>query len=299
MAFTPTVIAPPRAEPARFGLVVSSREVAPADADEGRFGTYTWAPELCATSGVVDGCDFTDEFPDAVKEISDPDDDVELFGPYTVWAGYRCSTFGPDQAERERRARNQLAVSESRAIEREFWSGDYSVATTLGLNFFLTASHRVTKLTTSDTPGDPGYSSPLAYGLAALEEAAAGVIGRAMIHATVPTVTGWYGAGLLRREGNLLLTALDTIVVPGAGYDGSGPGEEADATGEVAWAFATGLVEVRRGPVRVLGATPVEGVNREQNVWETRAERLVATIVDPCAHFGIRVNLCETFCDPS
>lgn len=282
----PSLVAP------RTGLIASTADRSTVDPEQRWTAGMAWEPATCGTGGVVSLCDDN-----ISKTLEDDNPGEATFRPFGIWEGYRCSTFGPDQDERERRARDLLAVHESRLIESAFWTGTYvdpsaDDASAYAENAYLRNEDGLEDL----SPG--AASSPLVYGLAALEEYLAGCGGRGMIHASIPTVALWYSAQAIRREGNLFYTAFDNIVVPGGGYDGSSPSGEIDDTGETAWAYATGMVELRRGPVRVLGSTPETGIDRRQNSWETRAERLVGITLDPCCRAGVNVNLCSTFCVP-
>lgn len=276
-------VAPPRLERPQYGLVHSLTAL--ANADERWQGGLEWEPQSCGVAASVAPCDQDDNLK-AIDAADNPG--VSTFEPLTVWAGYRCSTFGGLGPEREQRARNLLAAHESRAIEAEFWRGTVATAEEWDNNY-LANGDSYTDLAPSDT-------SPLVYGLAALEEALAGCVGRGVIHATVPTVTGWIAAQAVRREGPLLLTGLNTLVIAGAGYDGAGDDGVVDTTGHTAWAFGTGLVDLRLDEVVVLGDEHT--IDRRRNTWEVRAERLAAVTFDPCCHVGINVDLCSTFCVP-
>lgn len=276
------VVAAPPLQPPRFGLITSARD---ATGDGARWeGGFGWEAESCAQAGVVDPCGSTTKTLDA-----DDLEGAQDYTPFVVWAGHRCSTFGSSGPDREAKARRLLAVHQHRAVEAEFWNGTVSRANSWGNPYLrsITGSQRL-------SPG--GTSSPLVYALAALEEAVAECGGRSMIHCTVQTATLWYAAQAIRREGTLLLTGLDNIVVPGSGYDGSAPDGNIDATGATAWAYATGMVDVRLGDVVVFGGEA--SMEQRQNLIEVRAERTAAANFDPCCLFGVNVALCETFCDP-
>lgn len=290
----PAIVQAPSLVAPRTGLVASATDRSTEDPSARWMSGLAWEPATCGTGGVVSLCD--DEVD---KTLEDDNPGEATFRPFGIWEGYRCSTFGPDQDERERRARALLQVHESRLIEAAFWTGAYTDpsaddASAYADNAYLSNPDGLENL----SPGADA-SSPLVYGLAALEEYLGSCGGLGMIHASIPTVALWYSADAIRREGNRFYTAFDNIVVPGGGYDGSSPEGEIDETGETAWAYATGMIDLRRGPVRILGATPETGIDRQQNSWETRAERLVGITLDPCCRAGINVNLCSTFCEPA
>jgi hypothetical protein len=286
---TPQIVQAPSLVAPRYGLLVSARDS--STEDPLRSESITWTPNTCGTGGIVGICD------DDAKTLADDNPGTASFRAFGIWQGYRCSTFGPTEAEREARARALLAVKQSYLVERAFWRGDYTDSGDTDETLY--ADNVSLSAISGDEILTPGVTTtPLVYGLAALEEAIGSCGGRAMIHASVPTVVGWYSAQAIRREGNLLLTALDNIVVPGSGYDGSSPAGAVDATGNTAWAYATPLVEYRLGNVRVLGVTPETGIDRQQNSREVRAERLVALTLEPCCRFGANIDLCSTFCVP-
>lgn len=285
----PAIVPAPSLVAPRFGLLTSATDRSSEDPAARWMAGLTWSPESCGEGGTVGVCD------DNAKTLNDANPGEASFRPFSIWQGYKCSTFGPDEAERERRVRALLAVHQSALVEAAFWTGEYADGDDTAKyedNDFLRNAEVVEVL----SPGDS--SSPLVYALGALEEAMGFCGGRGMIHASVPTVELWAAAQVIRREANLWLTPFDNIVVPGSGYDGSSPAGVIDATGETAWAYTTGMIDVRLGPIRILGGPAETGVDRLQNDWETRAERLVAVTTDPCCRFGIRVNLCSTYCDP-
>jgi hypothetical protein len=109
-----------------------------------------------------------------------------------------------------------------------------------------------------------------------------------MIHMTRLMATVLAHKGALRREGGLLLTILDTIVVPGVGYLGTGPDDAMPAAGE--WMYATGMVKVWRGTVQLFPASDDErewmsqALDRAANTVTARAERPYMVGFDPCCH---------------
>lgn len=199
-----------------------------------------------------------------------------------LWVGLRCSTASTTEELLGEQARAFLEVDRHRQLERRFWDS------------FLAVADGPTILSP-----DPA-SSPLAYALAALQEAllsgttdSPGGCGRGMIHATATVASIWYGANLLRREGGLLLDIFDNVIVPGAGYTGSSPADpsEIDDTGETSWAYATGPIDTRLGQLRVL-----TGVDQESNDVTARAQQAAIAYGDPCCRYAVNVNLCDTAC---
>lgn len=275
----------PQMRPPRVGLIAS----ASLPTDPARWqGGIRYQPEGCSQGGgVITRCapgtgGTTAKTTSAGASIVD-------WEPYPIWDYYRCSTFGTDLAEAEARARRRLEACESRHLERELWRGDAARADQLaaGTQRFLASLASDVVTSTAATP---------ANALACLEEAigGCGCGQRGMIHATRQIVTLWAAQQLVRREGGLILTINDTIIVSGAGYDGSGPpgivggAPTAPATNAI-WAYATGMVEVRRDPIRMVGK-PDEWINRETNLIEARAERIALASWDGCCHFAAQIE---------
>jgi hypothetical protein len=256
-------------------------------------GGYTFAPNGCLEGGSQsNGCDASttkeiDSFPDPVQHV-----------PSFVWVGGVCTSLGGiPRTEIGPRVRSSLEASQGPKIERELWRGD-NASGDAAVNLFLAGgSPNYVDL----TPG--AETSPGGYALAALQmhlaQCAEG--GRGMIHATRATVDIWAREDLVRREGNLILDLFDNWIVAGAGYDGSDPDGDVDASGETAYAYATGLVDVKLGDIVLLPSLDAieEAVDRSDNRVYWIAERVVGATWDGCCHAGVRVNLCETCCDPS
>lgn len=219
--------------------------------------------------------------------LSDRPTNVD-YKPTSAVIGVDCSSMAEiDRDEAGENALDLLNTAQHRIIAEEFWRGDTAAADGLP-----NAS-----LATGGVDLGDGETVPLIDALAGLEEALAGVgpagCGggvRSMIHASPYTVTLWNNAGLLRFDGGLILTALDTVVVTGPGYDGSGEtdgydGPHVDPTGETAWAYGTGLVDVRLG-----GAKIQEYRDPDVNTIEARASRKFAVVWDLCCHVAVNVD---------
>lgn len=285
------VVAAPQAGAPRVGLIISARQPDPGDGSWENGITYE--PECNPQTGdPLDICepgDGDDPAPNSIVE----------WDAYIIQAGYRCSTFGFRGHDWQPLARRRLVSDEDRQISAELWSGALARANGYPNRFLASAE--------ADVVTDGATS--LVDALACLENAIAGCNGgqQAMIHATSQVVTHWLSFGnLIRREGNLLLTnARDSIVVPATGYDGSGPQSPEPAEGQgtpeaptegSAWAYATGIIEVRRGPIELLGSpdNPVEW-NHTTNKALVVAQRAALASWDACCHFAaeLDVSLCS------
>lgn len=243
---------------------------------------FWFEPEGCGESGIRNPASQDEK----IIEAGQPPIQAE---PFQLWAGDRCTLMDGLGREWQRRAQDQLAASESYQIAHELWTGDLT-ADALDCNdepwpnAYLADPTAVDRLTN-------GGADPV-DGLACLEAGLAHYLKgrRGMIHATPQLATHWFAASALRREGRLLLTALDTIVVPDAGYPGDGPDAPAGAT---QWAYGTDMVQVRLGTVVLLpdGDDLAAALDRQNNDVEYRAERMAAVTWGGCAHVGAEFDV--------
>ncbi len=189
---------------------------------------------------------------------------LPIFGGFQVYVAETCGArgIGEDQQAFIDRALAVFAAVESHGVELELSQG---VALD-GQPYLADSDAQVLASGAAVKPS-------LAF---ALLEQAIGVTARGgMIHATPGTVAiaeaqGWYfdvrGQKLYSR-GN------GTPIVNGTGYIGARPAGEAAPTETKWWAFATGPVDIRRGPVEILPGTVREALNRETNEITYRVER--------------------------
>jgi hypothetical protein len=270
------VPAPP-IQPPRVSLLTAAQLITDGADSGDRWGQgYTFVPEgNTAGGGVADPCSgaFTSTRPPDVVEAE----------PFYVWEGDECSRLSRTYDDVLARARRNLQGSESYHIAREFWRGD--LATTEGWT-----NQPVLARADSDTLTN-GPAQPL-DALACLEQglATAQRGRRGMIHATHALATYWQSLYLLHTEGTNLLTALGTIVVVDAGYDGSGPLGQAAVDGSQ-WAYATGLVQVRLGPVGTMPDTEGQALDRLDNTVTAYASRLASPSWDGMAHLAAEVDV--------
>lgn len=275
---------PNPARPPRVGLIASANRPTDGAASPERTdndqGTKWWKdgfgykPEACASSGVSDKCEI------GTLDADSGADEVN-FEPYLVWAGYECSTFGFNLDDYRGRAERALLACQGAQVENELWSGD------LARTDEVFDDNRY--LSSEDSDVVTAGAETAANALALLEQALACNCGQqGMIHATRGVASLWHQGGALRREGNLLLTVNDTIVVPGAGYDGSGPyGPAADGS---VWAYATGIVDVRLAPMQVIPENVANARDRATNTITIYAQRAAAATFDGCCHFAAEID---------
>lgn len=284
-----TVVESPRVAPPRTGLIASAVEV--TDGARWQAGV-TFEPVGCgAVRGAHLACNtVTEAYTDKVIEA---DSNVVTYDPYTLWAGDSCSAATFRSRDFVDRAVARYTAAESALMARELWAGE--IAQDGGLPNFYLANGNATYL---------GDGFPVGVGLAWLQQnigladtsgGGAEFYGRAMIHAPQYVVSAWYEAGSIRREGNLFLDAFDNIVVGDSGY----PVEEIAETSSV-MIYATDIVQVRRdGQIRVLpdAGDYSAAVDRDTNLVEWRAERIVAAYTSECLHLAIGVDPCATDCE--
>lgn len=206
--------------------------------------------------------------------------DLRSYVPFTVFGTDFCRA-GQGGRDRAGRARRVLEANLSAAIERELWLGTIAQAASYP-NDYLT-------LTPTSLGGPHGFRTSLAELEQALSDC---VTGPKMIHAQARLVSLWSANGLLvpSSSGRRLETLLGTIVVPGAGYDGSGA-DLAAGTIDTSWAYGTGLVRVLRSDVRIVPDVDAEATDLATNDTTYRAERSVAAIFDGCCKIGVQVEL--------
>ena len=269
-------ISSPRRRAAALSLVSSSPGPAEGETERWENG-YRFQPNALTGGGVADPCDAEAEFVPPTRPAT------EEFEPFIVWTGDRCSAFGFTAANYEERAREMLEEQESYFIARELWKGTQAQASSWP-NLFL-----------ADESSDTLSNGPTAVvsAIACLEQALAecGRGSRGMIHVTPQLAAhlAALGNSLVRREGGMLLTLQDTIVVADAGYDGSGP--DGTAAGDSQWAYATGMVTVRRSePVNIPGSLS-EALDRSDNTVAFLAQRLASASWDGQCHFAAEVDL--------
>lgn len=286
-----TVPAPPL-RPPRYSLVVAARQVVdgpdvrPFDA----FG-LKWTPAACANE-IGPGpevCDLTaqeDAYGSSISPDVSGDCDEQTFEPIPLWAGYRVSAFG-DEETNAQRVRDRLAATESYQLAKELWAGAVAAASTPDLaNAYFTKASAATVLT-----GPAGLTEAVGVLDAELGDCLYGA--RGMVHVTPKALAMLAAEGVARLDGSLWVTPMGNVVVADAGYPGTGPSGEGTVAGNE-WVFATGLVDVRLGPIteRQLPGS----FHRRTNTFELRAERLGAATFDPCCLLALQLDPCSTPC---
>lgn len=283
MAGSRTPVAPSPVAPPRISLVSLARDV--TSRSPGWERGFAYRAPSCNTGAVWDPAN------DETKPRSTSREEI-AFEPFPIYVDDWCyfEIVGSEdevQTRYETEVRNQLLAVQSYLIEQEFWAGDFAQATDshgdARPNRYL--AHLDSDVVT------PSPQTAVA-GLAAVEAGIAhyGRGQRGMVHAPVDVVTHWDDAGLVHRDGNVLLTVNDNIVVPGAGYDGSGPEGQPRLDGSV-WVYGTSLVDIRLSQIMIVPDRFDQAFNRLTNTIDFRAERVAAATFDDCTHVAAELNL--------
>lgn len=288
----PSVLASPT------GLLQTVRPIVHGTSDDERRweGGFSFLPNGCIGSHTV--ALICDENGGDTKDV-DTLPAVVSYDPFVVYTGAACSSLqGVGRNDLSARMVAALETSQGVAIEDELWTGTLGTANSAPNYFLAGGSPNFENLSPLGSDVSPGF-----YALAALQEylAHCAPAGRGMIHAPVNVVTMWQRFNVVRLENNLILDLYGNWIVAGSGYDGSDPDGQVDSTGETAWAYATGLVDVHLSQITLLpeNGRLIDALNRRDNSVEWRAERAAAAVFDGCCHAGIRVGICETACEPS
>lgn len=265
--------------PPPAGLLASASEVQPGEGeprDAWAFG-FRWRPRTSFRGGWYDPCGEFD-----VPDGPHPDRSFVHVRPVGYYVEDECGMTPPGPIEAD--VRDYAEAVASYKVAHELWTGEatdaheYEIGTEEGFTNARLAAP------TAETVGT-GLHVRTAIGL--LESRARAALGgqTPMIHVPIPAVAALDG---LRRVGNLLLTQTDGVVVADAGYPGTGPGGEA-ATDSTMWAYATGPVGYRLGPVGV--PSIIESMDRGTNRRLVRADRLFAVAFDPAVHYAASLTL--------
>jgi hypothetical protein len=280
------VVDPPPAGPPRGATLLRSANIV-NDPDLHWLQGLRWRPLVCGSSQIGQGIEVCAQF-SGFTHLSPPAN-VD-YNPPSVAVGIACSAISGEQEMRDTidRASALLDRCETLGIARELWRG--AVATGEAWpNDFLANTATLTQIAS-------GSSVSVLDALADLENylASCGCGGTGMIHATAQTVTIWKHLQLIDKDpGGRLSTVLGTTVVADPGYDGSAPNGTVDATGASAWAYATGMIDVRRGPVQLWPKPDAleRGVNPGNNDFNAYAYRPFAATFDPCCHGGVLIDM--------
>lgn len=266
-------------EPAPYGLL--SLRDPQVTGDDRWLDGFTYESRACNhTVRLLDICGGNDPY-DAILPADPAPPAWRDYKSFAIEAYDKCSTFGYEQRDVERRAVDALELCTQKALEAEFWSGALAKANSYDDNRYLASSDFTTDLTP-----DPGTAIKVRYGLALLEQGLAdcGCGTRGVIHVT-PAVASVLP---VKEKGDHLETQLGNYIIVGSGYPGTGP--DGNLPGNGVYMYATGMVSVRLGRSEAVG-TLNQQVRTSDNTWEARAQRGAAVTWDGCCAYAVHVDL--------
>lgn len=255
--------------------LLASAETPTGGGDDWMAG-FAWVSESCPAWQGFNPC----------TELTDPPPEGNTGIVYVVPVAYRvgleCTTLsGTMDQERARRQAERIA---SFVAARELWTGDLSKLDPYDLPNGGAANQVNPHLEQVDAGNQLAATADPMAALAELEAAAGEAVagGPVLIHGS-PRLIGRIAMNC-ERVGNELRTKTGAIVVPDAGYPGSGP----DGTGD-GWLYATGPVLARLGPI-TSDTSPATTTDRSTNRRQVIAERMFAVTFDPCSLFAVQVT---------
>lgn len=300
----------------RVSLISSSDIINLSTEERMHFGNgFRYAPEGDVVTGIWPMCDVIDntnvknpnfQFSSTGQHLQtynpfvDAQGAVDFF-PYAIYASDAVGSLSWAVRDSEGRAKRKLDASLPFNLEHELWTGSQNVVGRA--NPSLQNSARALTV------------APICVfdAIALLEQAVADgdLRGqqkggfRYQIHVR-PKVLDYIqvnaNSNFVRRDGNMYLTPLDNIVVPGRGYPGTGPnfdtggnaagqygitgpglyagpGSAISATSE--WIYITPVVEIRLDEPFLIGNNPEQGMRRDQNLMFVWAEQIAHAAFDP------------------
>jgi hypothetical protein len=260
---------------------------------------YRWLPEqTCALGSTRDPCADTQLNIPTISGFgslnASPTDtgstSWEVGIPAIVETGDNCSAFGWEAHNYRQRAVRALLAVESYQAAYEFWTGTVARGSSWDNQYLQagwdTASGAVHNVTPSGTPQTPGAA------LALIEQAiAVHSNGQpAAIHCTRQVGAALSELGnTFRNVNGLIYTYMGNVIIPDAGYPGTGANGE--SIGADQYMFATGLPVVRRSPITVIPDTFGEAIDKTHNFIEFRAMRMIGVTIPPCPLVAVEVAL--------
>jgi hypothetical protein len=261
----------PTPVPAGFGLYSVAQLADPTDRHTQ--AGVSWEPTICGVATPFPiNCpeDYTLPFRDGMDYVETR--------PFGIAAGIRCKLVGTTIGDMRDAAREQLRLTESRAVEVGYLHGEVLPEDS--------PSPYLRNVPEDNILGG-GAAVSAATGLGLLEEALGNMTGAlGIIHAPRRSI-GTLGAQVV-ADGGRMATKLGTLVAFGSGYNGAAPG--GDVPVAAAWLYATGPVQVTRGPVIDIPAEDREVLNRENNEATVWAARIVS-VGHSCGTYAVQITL--------
>lgn len=283
--FIPVRLDAPLPLPPRYSILKAAQEV--VDADDHWMGAAQLDNYITGVlPGTLDACDTSRAVTFQTVRAFDS------FHGFTAYLAAQCTPFtiGADDAEYQRRLRVSFAAVEAQAVEAELEVGAAVVAAGETANPALSTGSP-TLLASSDTTA----VSP-AVGIGALENYALARGGQGIIHCTPAIAEAAQSHQMLHSEGAgptlNLYTILGTPVVPGGGYTGVKPNNASTAaTVTKQWAYVSGGVTLRRGPVYLNPDDMTLTMDRANNLFAFSAQREYLAVWDTGIHAAVLIDL--------
>lgn len=208
--------------------------------------------------------------------------------PFTVYGSYKCSTGGRPVSEAKEIATNRLLRNKESGVERIFWTGVTPVG---NIDPSLQGGNSTCDLVPVDLTPVSGAVSPIAA-IAALESNMVDCIpgGVGVFHVNLGFLPYLAANFLLNEKDGKFYSPSGQLIVAGAGYPGTGPGNIPVPPGET-WIFATGLMAVYESDVFYNPTDVSQAIDRRINDITFWAEQTFSVIWE-CCSFCIRVQLC-------
>jgi len=268
------------AKPPKFGIFAALGGAQALTDGRWEFG-FKFLPEACGISGALE-LECAGTTPDA-PDLTGPS--VVEGDPFVVFSEDRCSSFGWQARDWQGRAKRQLIATRSYQIAKEVWSG------------VLTTSAGLSNIPLTDPTSTTVGTGPMAvrHALACLEGALGqccqGCVG--LIHMTpqlLSELSAFPNAVML--SGGTWVTANGHVVIPDAGYDGSGPG--GTPAGDTQWMYGTSMMGLRSSDILTIPASDEDmqmQMDRSVNDLLVTAYQVVAVQWDNCCHLAAEVDV--------
>jgi len=194
-----------------------------------------------------------------------------LASSFAVYGHFNCTPVGWSPEQGQRLANEHLAAREEHRVEQAFWTGD------LGNTPSLQGA----------TSLNGGAATSPEVGVALLEQWIAENYGSlGVIHMTRMAASLF---GDFEKKDGRLVTLLDTPVVAGSGYPGTGPAAQAISGGQ-SWVYVTPALFGYRSEVFVSSNVPGDLLDRNQNDLYAIAEREYLLGFDPCGAAAVLID---------
>lgn len=208
--------------------------------------------------------------------------------PFTVYGSYKCSTGGRSVSEAMEIAANRLRRNKESGVESIFWTGNTSVGT---ISPSLQGGNPSCDIFPIDLTPSSGAVTPVTA-IATIEsnmvECIPGGVG--VFHVNLGFLEFLHSNLLAKESKGKFYTPAGQLIIAGAGYPGTGPGNIPVDPGET-WVFATGLMAVYSSDIFYTPSDIGQAIDRRINDITFYAEQTFSVIWE-CCSFCIRTKLC-------